>query len=408
MRVGIVSSGIESRWLRLQPYRTLLEMGRQLSAVGHNVTLVSDGVPRLPDPDELGGLRLRRVPSVRLFRGRENLVLARTIDRESPDLLLWHLSLSSFVHQDLHHRFAPMTVGVLTSPIHRPIEILRLGVRKLSWDTDVVAIHLPGSLVPGWLIRRAFSPGGLRGMISLSETTRRHLIHRGAPADRVWAVPPGVGQTWLEAGVGDEESRDRLRRYLGFREGHFVVTYFGSPSPIRGLHTLLRAAERTLPSQEQLRLLILSRRRPVERKRQAAFLNSLIDGNGLRECVQVVDGFLEQRELVRNIAAGDAVCLPFELVPSDVPLSVLEAMALGQGVITTNVACIPELVGEDRGFLVPPASVSALGQQLEAIVQSPSLLRLRGQRARAYVATERTWAGMGSILQQALVQACEG
>jgi glycosyltransferase involved in cell wall biosynthesis len=408
MRVSIVSSGIESRWRRLQPYRTLLEMGRQLSAVGHNVTLISDGAHRLPDPDQLWSLRLRRVPSVRLFRRRENLVLARTIDRESPDLLLWHLSLSSFIHQDLHHRFAPMTVGVLTSPIHRSFEILRLGVRKLSWDPDVVAIHLSGSLVPGWLIRRAFSRGGLRGMISLSETTRRHLIHKGAPAGRIWAVPPGVDQPWLDAGMGEEGSRDKLRCRLGFREEDFVVTYFGSPSPIRGLHTLLRAAERILPSQPQLRLLILSRRRPVERERQAAFLDNLIDENGLRERIQIVDGFLQLPELVQHIAAGDAVCLPFELVPSDMPLSILEAMALGQGVVSTNVACIPELIGEDRGFLVPPASVSALGQQLEAIVQSPSLVRLRGQRARAYVETERTWAGMGSTLQQVLVQACEG
>lgn len=407
MRVGIVSSGIESRWRRLQPYRTLLEMGRQLSAFGHSVTLISDGVPRLPDLDELWGLRLRRVPSVRLFRGRENSALARTIECESPDLLLWHLSLSSFIHQDLRHRFAPMTVGVLTSPVHRPLEILRLGARKLSWDPDVVAIHLLGSLVSGWLIRRAFSPDGLRGIISLSETTRRHLIHKGAPVGRVWTVPPGVDQEWLHTGMG-EGSRDSLRRRLGFQAGDFVVTYFGSPSPIRGLHTLLLAAERTLPSQARLRLLILSRRRSDERERQAVFLDSLIDGNGLSERVQVVDGFLEQPELVQYIAAGDAVCLPFELIPSDVPLSILEAMALGQGVITTKVACIPELVGEDRGFLVPPASASALGQQLEAIVESPSLVRSRGQRARAYVETERTWADMGGILQLVLVQACEG
>jgi glycosyltransferase involved in cell wall biosynthesis len=342
-----------------------------------------------------------------MFPGKKNPGLTRTIDQESPDLLLWHLSLSSFIHQDLRHRFAPMTVGVLTSPVHHPLEILKLGPHKLSWDPDVVAIHLSGSLVPGWMIRRVFSPGGLRGVISLSETTRLYLAHKGVPTDRLWVVPPGVDQTWLNSASSADDRLD-CRSRLGFGEKDFVVTYFGSPSPIRGLHTLLRAAEQIAPSQPQLRLLILSRRRGDERERQAAFMDSLIDGNGLRERVQVVDGFLEPSELVHHIAAGDAVCLPFELVPSDVPLSVLEAMALGQGVVTTSVACLPELVGTDRGFLVPSASVNALGQQLEAIVRSPNLARSCGERARAYVEAERTWVGMGNILQQVLAQACGG
>jgi glycosyltransferase involved in cell wall biosynthesis len=408
MKVALVSSGFEASWLRLQPHRTLLEMGRQLSVLGHSVTLISDGAPRLPDWGELRGLRLKRVPSVRLIRKKQNTELLRAINQEAPDLLLWHLSLSSFIYQNLRHRLTSMTVGVLTSPIHLPLEILRLGPRRLLWDSDVVTIHLSGSLVPGWLIRRAFSPGGLCGLITLSETTRLYLVNRGVPPGRVWVVPPGVDHAWLNGAV-DEDARRYRRSQLGFGKKDFVVTYFGSPpSPIRGLHTLLRAAKRTMASQSRLRLLILSRRRSNERERQAAFLEGMIHGNGLRERVHVVDGFLKQKDLMQYIAAGDAVCLPFELVPSDVPLSILEAMALKQGVVSTNVACIPELVGEDRGFLVPPASESALGRQLEAIVETPSLARLRGERARAYVKTERTWEGMGNILRQALTQVCEG
>jgi glycosyltransferase involved in cell wall biosynthesis len=103
--------------------------------------------------------------------------------------------------------------------------------------------------------------------------------------------------------------------------------------------------------------------------------------------------------------AGDAVCLPFELLPSDVPLSILEAMALKQSVITTYVACIPELVGNDRGFLIPPASVSSLARQLRMVAETPSVARARGQRAGAYVEAHRTWAGMGKILQKVLTTA---
>jgi glycosyltransferase involved in cell wall biosynthesis len=80
-------------------------------------------------------------------------------------------------------------------------------------------------------------------------------------------------------------------------------------------------------------------------------------------------------------------------------------MALEQGVITTHVACIPELVGNDRGFLVPRASAGSLAQKLRMVAETPGLARARGQRARAYVEAHRMWAGMGEILQRVLTMA---
>jgi glycosyltransferase involved in cell wall biosynthesis len=322
MKVAIVSPGFEPRRLRLQPHRTLLEMGRQLVALGHEVVLISDVASRLPLQDKVLGLPLRRVRSVRLFRGRHNPALLAAIAQESPDLLLWHLGLFSFIHQNLHPPFSQLTIGVLTSPVHRPREILRLGPVKLSSDLGLVATLLTSSLVPGVLIRHAFAAGGLRGVITLSETTRQHLIEKGAPAGRVWVVPPGVDPAWLDTCVG-EEDRQNLRRQLGFDNGDFVVIYFGSPEPVRGLYTTLLAIEQAARSCSQLRLLILSRRWADELGRQTAHLNDLIERNGLKGRVRVVDGFLQQQELVRYVSAGDAVCLPFELVPSDVPLSIL-------------------------------------------------------------------------------------
>jgi len=401
VKVAIISIGFESRSLRLQPYRTLLEMGRQLVTLGHEVVLISDGASYLPVQDQALGLPIRRVRSARLFRIWHNPSLLAAIAQESPDLLLWHLSLSSFIHQDLDHRFSQPTVGILTSPFHRALEILRLGPTKLSSNLDLVMTHLIGSWVPGILIRRAFAEGGLRGVITLSEATRQHLVQKGAPSDQVWIVPPGVDSRWLDTCISEADRRE-LRRQLGFGDGDCVVTYFGSPAPVRGVYTMLRAVELAAQSYPQLRLLILSRRWANEWKRQTARLNCLIERDGLKRRVRLVDGFLSQQELIRYIVAGDVVCLPFELVPSDVPLSILEAMALGQGVITTTVACIPELVSSDRGFLIPPASTSSLMQQLQAIAETPRIAQERGQRAKAYVKAYRTCAGMGQMLQKVL------
>jgi glycosyltransferase involved in cell wall biosynthesis len=171
---------------------------------------------------------------------------------------------------------------------------------------------------------------------------------------------------------------------------------------------LLEAASEIAPAFPQLRLLILSRRRSGEWRQQAMRLNRLISNNGLDGRVRVVDGFLEEADLIRYVASSDTVCLPFELLPSDVPLSILEAMALERGVITTEVASIPELVGTDRGFLVEPGMVRSLAEQLGEAIARPDRVQEHGMRARAHVRTHRTWEEMGKVLEQALREASRG
>lgn len=407
MKVTILSSGFETRQERIQPVRTLLEMGRQLQAAGHEAALVSDGASRLPEMDEVAGLPVRRVSSVQLYRGGHNADLRAAVDGQSPDLVLWHLGMSSFLHQTLHQPFSAPTIGIVASPIHRPREILRLGWQKLSSNLDLVGVHLLGALTPGFLIRRALGPGGLHGLITLSEATRQYLLEKGAPTDRVWVVPPGVGAAWLEA-PRNAAARRALRSELGFAEEDFVVTYFGSPAPVRGLFTLIEAAADIAVAYPQLRLQILSRRWADEWGRQSERLDGRSSGNGLNGRIRVVEGYLEEPDLIQHIGASDAVCLPFELLPSDVPLSILEAMALEQGVITTAVASIPELVGIDRGFLVEPGAVDALAEQLQEAAEHPDVVRERGRRARAFVQTQRTWEEMGRVLEQVVREASHG
>jgi glycosyltransferase involved in cell wall biosynthesis len=277
----------------------------------------------------------------------------------------------------------------------------------LSSNYQLIATHVVGTLVPDLLVARAVKEQRLKGIITLSETTRQYLLQKGVPADRTWVVPPGVDENWLAGCITDEE-RNVLRAELGFGSSRFLVAYFGSPAPVRGLHTTLRAIERAAQSNPELGMIVLSRRHSDEWRRQAAQLDELICRDGLRDRVKVVDGYLEQEDLIRYLLASDIVCLPFELVPSDVPLSILEAMALGKGVIGTEVACLPELLADGRGFLVPPASVSALTRQIQLLANQPEQAIERGRVGSRYVRDHRTWADMGHVLEQVLDRVNEG
>jgi len=65
------------------------------------------------------------------------------------------------------------------------------------------------------------------------------------------------------------------------------------------------------------------------------------------------------------------------------PRTVLEAMAMGRSIITTNVpGCRETVVDGDNGFLVPMKSVDALVQAMERFIEAPILAVRMGVRSR--------------------------
>jgi glycosyltransferase involved in cell wall biosynthesis len=402
MKVTILSSGFEPRFERLQPQRTLLEMGHQLERLGHTVSLISDGAGSLPKRDKVLGLPVQRILSVQRFYRHENPALLDMISTERPNLLLWHLSLSSLLHQDLRLPFEQTSAGILTSPIHRPRQILELGLNKISSNLDLVSVQLAGLLLPGTLIKKAITRSRWKGIITLSKATRDYLIEHGIPGEQLKVVPPGVSPAWLEQNLALGRRRELRDRYE-FGTGDFVITYMGSPAPVRGLFTLLDAVESASQDHPNLKLMVLSRRTPDQWSRETARLEDLISKPGLEGRVHLVDGFLAEQDLIDHIQASDAVCLPFEMIPSDVPLSVLESMALGKAVITTDIGCLPELVGNEQGFLTRKGSKVSLAKQLDLVMSSNGLAAERGNKARRFIQDHRTWDRMGDVMQGAIV-----
>jgi glycosyltransferase involved in cell wall biosynthesis len=89
---------------------------------------------------------------------------------------------------------------------------------------------------------------------------------------------------------------------------------------------------------------------------------------------------------VRDVRPHIAACHVFVL-PSyreGTPRSVLEAMAMGRPIITTNAPGCRETVIDGRnGFLVEPQSVVPLAEAMERFVNRPELIELLGAASRA-------------------------
>lgn len=71
------------------------------------------------------------------------------------------------------------------------------------------------------------------------------------------------------------------------------------------------------------------------------------------------------------------------------PRTVLEAMAIGRPIITTNApGCRETVIPGENGFLVPPRNVNALAAAMERFIIDPTLMPAMGARSRA-LAEER-------------------
>jgi glycosyltransferase involved in cell wall biosynthesis len=67
------------------------------------------------------------------------------------------------------------------------------------------------------------------------------------------------------------------------------------------------------------------------------------------------------------------------------PRTVLEAMAMGRPIVTTDAPGCRETVIEGKnGFLVPPRNVDALGKAMERFISTPEIIETMGGESRKF------------------------
>lgn len=390
--VCLITSGLASRHLKLQPWRYLHEVAQQLIIQGHDVTVISDQHDGQPRQEQIGTVPVTRVKNVNYSRWGNNLPLHTNLQEIAPDVILWHVGLTSFVHQCFESVHNVPIVGIFTSPLYKRRELARLGIKKVALGHQLSAVHALGSFIPNPYLQRRMAKSNLHSLVVQTQTTKRNLLQNELWHKSIQVISPGVDEVWQQSHSNSE------RVQLGYHSSDKVILYFGSPAPLRGLHTLIEAFELARQQDDDLKLLILSRRHADELFEQEGSLEALLNRSEIKSHVQIVSGYLEPERLVSHVAACDVVALPFELVPSDAPLTLLEAQALGKPVVTTNLACLPELVAQGEGYLAEPSNAQSLADAL----QQASRRENKGARHTINTAPsgkvslfERTWQQMG-------------
>jgi glycosyltransferase involved in cell wall biosynthesis len=167
-------------------------------------------------------------------------------------------------------------------------------------------------------------------------------------------------------------SREDARRSLGLPLDAPIVGTVGGITAKKGHRVLVEAA-----------------RRVVTRIPEAtfAFVGLPIDADGVRRAISaaglservLLSGYRE--DAARLMRAFDVVCLPS--LHEGLPLSLLEALALGIPCVATAVGGVPEVLAEGAGILVPRADPSSLATALLEVLERPERAAELSAAARA-------------------------
>ncbi len=167
-------------------------------------------------------------------------------------------------------------------------------------------------------------------------------------------------------GVLDAEAcRRRISEKLGF-DGPFVL-YVGTLQPRKNVTTLIHAYSLFRERTSHPHKLVLVGK---PKYRFQPVLDA-IEASRFRDDI-VLTGFVPEANLPAYYNAADVFVFPSLYEGFGLP--VLEAMACGTPVITTNVSSLPE-VGGDAALLVDPMDREAMGDALERVLGSEEVAR---------------------------------
>jgi len=208
-------------------------------------------------------------------------------------------------------------------------------------------------------------------LIAVSKATQAEMVEGGIPASKISVIHNGIdAEAWSPHRV-----IGTMRDELNIGHGVPVVGYVGRIMPEKDLKTWLRAAAMVSEKFPETHFVLVGEGRDETTLQE---LQELAASLGIAERV-IFHGY--RRNLLPVYATFDLFVL--SSLREGLPNSILEAMALGLPVVTTDVAGAKELVAhEETGFVVPKKQPEKLARGMLAILEDEQVRIGMGQASR--------------------------
>jgi glycosyltransferase involved in cell wall biosynthesis len=190
------------------------------------------------------------------------------------------------------------------------------------------------------------------------------------PPDRIDVVYNGVDAGWFDNGKPDNRGRESFR-----------ILFAGVLAESKGFFDLIKAMPAVRARYPDVQVLIAGRwENGLLRGRVSAFIRE----NQLDDHIRFV-GVVTGEEKMKLFRGADLFVYPtyFHLGEGQ-PVAILEAMASGLPVITTDRGSIKEMIDDGQnGFIVSPSSPGEIAKKISLLIADRSLREKMGRRNRS-------------------------
>ena len=359
-RLGVSGEAHPREWLRWAPYAAaylapvLLGWPLKARLVPRNAELAVAGSPaRIPDLAHVYTL-----PSIyQSAQAIAALTRRQTLLQRLPGVEIFHCTM--------------------------PLPLRMRGVANVVTVHDVIPLALPNSTIVNPDHYRRIMDASLQGadaVFTVSEHSKRDLLaHFDVPADRVTVTYQAVNLPPALREMDEETLAQRLKANFDLSpRGYFL--FFGAVEPKKNV---LRILDAHAMAKSDLPLVVAGRYGWMYDEEQRR-IGELMADPKTRHRIRRFE-YLPFAQLMALVRGARAVVFPSLYEGFGLP--VLEAMAMGVPVITSNTTSLPEVAG-DAALLVDPRDAGEIARAMERLAGDDrlcaELVRKGYERARLF------------------------
>lgn len=348
MKIAIICPNFKESNINRLPWKYIYHLATYLNQEYETVIITDSN-------SSIQNLRIINVEKLFHPLKGETKELLDILESENPDKCIMLTGLTSFLRREF--KIQQPTIGIFTSPIYTLKELIRnIGIKDSIKYRNYIFIHFLNALIPNYFVKKWEK--SFEKMIFLTEYTERKLIEKGFPQKKAVIIKCGIDETFNNR--ADPEKVKKLREKINPNNIPLIM-YLTSPLTLRGTDTLLKAFIK-LRETKKCRLVFLSRMDSEELQKEVNILENIAKKNNVTKYVDIISEKLDLEEVKCYVSAADIICLPFKIVISDFPVSIIESPLLGKVVISTDVAGISEFIEQDK--LSRPNNIEDLAKVL--------------------------------------------
>jgi len=381
MNVLIASYNLSPENSHLMPWRYVCEIADYFNNNGHNAKVVS--IDHIEGEFTLNSKNLKigriRKKKELLFKDIQSLIVKYSIDA-----IFWPVSWRERTYRlkSLKRTGLPI-IGYFPGGMYTFKEVLyaikSIGlVQSIPYVLEVIS--------PKRRKLKIFKEHGVNEIITMTEWTARCITDFGWPSNNVAVTLPGK-----EICVHDDNTElpEAFRNWIN--DSKYIV-FMGPPTPIRGGYELLEAFDLAAELNASIKLVCLFRSDVgVDKSKMEALLQTIDHADR----VYVLWESLERRMLEAYISNSFAIALPFVLVPSEIPLALIDAASYDKLVITTNCGGSGKFA-EEYGVTVDLSDTQDFAKKIIDLVGDDELYSQKCNQAKLCFERHPTWDDMSA------------